>query len=354
MPLARLAALTSSTVRVAALLALLIGPLAHAQQVEERDKLAQAGMKFLSVSADPRAAGLGGAATALQAGPGALFYNPAGLSRVEGGVGAFLGQTTWIADIDYNHGAVSLAPAGGRFGVLGVSVMAVDYGELQETVFDAGSEAGYRDLGTFSPTAYAFGLGYARTVTDRFSVGGQVKVVGQNFGSVATAFTPGEGDAEGSFTREDVSESVFAYDFGVLYDTPVPGLAFAVSARNFSQQAAFGDGESFQLPLTLQIGASLDTQGLTGLDPDVHRLVLAVDAEDPYDYAGQIEVGGEYTFANTLSLRAGGVFPSDVQGVSFGAGLKQRLGGVGFGADYSYSSFEVFDAVHRVAVRFDL
>ncbi|PAP78863.1 hypothetical protein BSZ37_18780 [Rubrivirga marina] len=310
-------------------------------------------MKFLSVSADPRMAALGGAATALGTGPGALFYNPAGLARVEGGVGAFLGQTTWIADIDYNHGAVSLAPAGGRFGVVGVSVMAVDYGELQETVFDASTEAGYRDLGTFKPTAYAIGLGYGRTVTDRFSVGGQVKVVGQNFGSVATAFTPAEG-GDGTYTREDVSESVFAYDFGVMYDTPFPGLAFAVSARNFSQQAAFGDGESFQLPLTLQIGASLDTQGLTGFDPDVHRLVLAVDAEDPYDYAGQIEVGGEYTFAKTLSLRAGGVFPSDVQGVSFGAGLKQRLGGVGFGADYSYSSFEVFDAVHRVAVRFDL
>ena len=330
----------------------LLGSPARAQQVEDREKLAQSGMKFLGVSADPRAAALGGAATALQTGAGALFYNPAGLSRVESGVGAFLGQTTWIADISYNHGSVSLAPAGGRFGVLGVSVTSVDYGDLQETVFDASTDAGYRDLGTFSPTAYAVGLGYARTVTDRFSVGGQVKVVGQNFGSVATAFVAD--DVDGSYSREEVSTSVLAYDFGVMYDTPFPGLAFAVSARNFSQQAAFGDGESFQLPLTLQIGASLDTQGLTGLDPALHRLVLAVDAEDPYDYTSQIEVGGEYTFANTLSLRAGGVFPSDVQGVSFGAGLRQRLAGVGFGADYSYSAFEVFDAVHRVAVRFDL
>lgn len=348
----------STLARLAALAVLLapaaFAPPARAQQVDERDKLAQSGMKFLSVSADPRAAALGGAATALQTGAGALFYNPAGLSRVEGGVGAFLGQTNWIADISYNHGSLSLAPGSGRYGVFGVSVLAVDYGELQETVFDASTEAGYRDLGTFSPTAYAFGLGYGKTVTDRFSVGGQVKYVGQNFGDVATAFTPAEGDGDGSYTREDVSEGVLAYDFGVMYDTPFPGLAFAVSARNFSQQAAFGDGESFQLPLTLQIGAALDTQGLTGLDPNVHRLVLAVDAEDPYDYAGQIEIGGEYTFANTLSLRAGGVFPSDVQGISFGAGLKQRLAGVGFGADYSYSSFEVFDSVHRVAVRFDL
>ena len=337
-----------STFARLALLALFLAPAALAQQVEERDKLAQSGMKFLSVSADPRAAALGGAATALTTGPGALFYNPAGLARAESGAGVFLGQTTWIADIRYNHGAVALQPAGGRYGTFGVSVMAVDYGELQETVFDATTDDGFRDLGAFSPTAFALGVGYGRTVTDRFSVGGQVKLVTQDFGAVAVSAD------DAGLTRDDVSESVLAYDFGVSYDTPFPGLAFAVSARNFSQQASFGDGEGFQLPLTLQIGAALDTRGLTGLDPSLHRLVLAVDAEDPYDFTSQIEAGGEYTFANTLSLRAGYVFPSDVQGVSLGAGVSQRLAGVGFGADYSYSALSVFDPVHRIAVRFDL
>jgi hypothetical protein len=341
---------TPALVRLArfALLALLVAPAALGQQVEERDKLAQSGMKFLSVSADPRAAALGGATTALSTGPEALFYNPAGLSRSDASTGVFLGQTNFIADINYNHGAVSFRPAGGRYGVIGVSVLAVDYGDLQETVFDASTDDGYRDLGTFSPTAFAVGLGYARTVTDRFSVGGQVKMVTEDFGAVAVAAT------DAGLTREDISETVFAYDFGVMYDTPFQGLAFAVSARNFSQQAAFGDGEGFQLPLTLQIGAALDTRGLTGLDPSVHKLILSVDAEDPYDYASQIEAGGEYTFANTLSLRGGFVFPSDVQSVSLGAGVQQRLGGVGFAADYSYSAYDVFDPVHRIAIRFAL
>ena len=339
--------------------ALLAAPLlaapALAQQVEQRDKRAQAGMKFLSVSADPRVAGLGGAATALATGPGALFYNPAGLSRSESGAGVFLGQTSWIADIDYNHGAVSIRPANGRYGTIGLSLLAVDYGELQETVFDASTDAGFRDLGTFSPTAYAVGLGYARTVTDRFSVGGQIKYVSQDFGDAASAFTPGGTDGgEGTFTREEISESILAYDFGVMYDTPLSGLTFAVSARNFSQQAAFGEGEGFQLPLTLQIGAALDTQGLTGLDPSLHRIVIVVDAEDPYDFSSQIEAGGEYTFADLLSLRVGYVVPADVQGVSFGAGIRQRLAGVGFGADYSYSDMSEFSTVHRIAVRFDL
>lgn len=329
------------------LLAGLAAPTTEAQQVEERDKLAQSGMKFLSVSADPRAAALGGAVTAIEGSSSALFYNPAGMAWMEGSADAMLGQTGWIADIDYNHASVALRPANGRYGVFGLSLTAVDYGDLQETIFDPSSEQGFLDLGTFSPTAYAVGVGYARTVTDRFSVGGQVKYANQDFGSAVVS-----GDGAGSYTREDISEGVLAFDFGVLYKTPFRSLNFAVSARNFSQEASFAE-ESFQLPLTLQIGVAMDVVDLTALDPSMHRLVLAVDAEDPRDFSEQFEVGGEYTFANTLALRAGYVFPADEQSVSLGAGIRQRLGGVGFGADYSFSEFGVFSNVHRIAVKFN-
>lgn len=339
----------ASVARLLALFALVLwGPLARAQQVEEREKLAQTGMKFLSVSADPRAVGLGGAMTAVTGASSALFYNPAGMAWMEGSADAMISQTGWIADIDYNHASVALQPANGRYGVVGLSLTSVDYGDLQETIFDPTSEAGYIDLGAFSPTAYAVGVGYARTVTDRFSVGGQVKYVNEDLGSAVV-----NGDGAGGYLRESVQEGVLAYDFGVLYKTPFRSLNFAVSARNFAQEARFAE-ESFQLPLTLQIGVSMDVVDLTSLDPSMHRLVLAVDAEDPRDFAEQIEVGGEYTFANTLALRAGYLFPADEQGLSLGAGIRQSLGGVGFGADYSYSTFGVFADVHRVAIKFTL
>ena len=48
------------------------------------DKLAQTGMKFLSFSPDARAAALGGAITAKTGGASSLFYNPAGMARLEG------------------------------------------------------------------------------------------------------------------------------------------------------------------------------------------------------------------------------------------------------------------------------
>ena len=64
----------------------------------------------------------------------------------------------------------------------------------------------------------------------------------------------------------------------------------------------------------------------------------------------QLHIGGEYTFMNILSLRAGYVSPTDEQGVNFGAGLKHEFVGFKFGVDYSYLDFGVFDNVNRFSI----
>ena len=320
---------------------------ASAQQVEDREKLAQTGFKFLSVAGDARAAALSSAMTAREGGAAMLFYNPAGMGWMESDTDLQLSQTNWIADITHNHGALAVRPAGGRFGVVGVSLSFVDYGDLQETVF-AESEQGYIDIGSFAPTAYAVGLGYANAVTDRFSVGGQVKWASQDLGGIIAGV--GEG---GEYMRDDVNEGTLAYDFGVHYKTGFESLRFAVSARNFAPEVTYAE-ESFQLPLTLQIGVAMDVVDLTALDPGVHSLVVGLDASNPRDFSEQVKLGGEYLFMETLALRAGYTYPTDTEGVSLGAGVRQSLSGVGFGADYSYTDFGVFSGVHRVAVRFQL
>jgi len=134
------------------------------------DKLAQTGMKFLSFSPDARAAALGDAFTAKTGGASSLFYNPAGMARLEG-MNVVVGLTQWIADITYNAGGFAYAS---NAGVFGVSYMSVDYGELQGTTRSS-SDAGYEDTEKFTPTASVIGLGYAFAPTDRFSVGGQIK-----------------------------------------------------------------------------------------------------------------------------------------------------------------------------------
>lgn len=340
---------------VAVALGLLLGaavPRAVAQQGTDQEKLGQTGMKFLSISADPRAAGMASAMTALEGGSSMLFYNPAGMARLGSQADLMLGQTGWIADIDYNFGSFAYRPFGGRFGVIGVSLVFADYGELQETV-RAGNEQGFLDLGSFSPQAWSVGVGYARAITDRFSVGGQVKYANLDLGSSVVGV---EGD--GSVTddgvvlvRQNNEQGTAAFDFGVLYNTGFHSLNFAVSARNFAPEITFEE-ESFQLPLTLHIGVSMDVLDLTSYGAsNLHSLVVSVDAENPRDFSEQIKIGGEYTFYNALSLRAGYVFPTDEEGISLGGGVRQEFAGIGFGADYAYTTFGVFSGVQRIALR---
>lgn len=321
---------------------------AQGQQVEDRRKLAQTGMKFLSVTTDPRAAALADAATALESGSAALFANPAGMAGFDGFVSVSAAQLQWIADINYNRASLALRPAGGRWGVFGVTFLAVDYGDLQATI-RADNDDGFEDLGySFAPTALAVGVGYARALTDRFSVGAHVKYAHQDLGEAVMSL----GD-EGGMTMAGSALGVFAYDFGVLYRTGFRSLTFAVTARNFAQEIAYEE-ESFQLPLTLRIGLAMNVLDFTAMDPAMHALTVSVEAETPRDYEEQVKVGGEYAFMDTFVLRAGYAYPSDVFGPSLGLGIRQGLAGVGAAIDYAYTDagvFNQFARVHRVALQ---
>ncbi len=332
--------------RWAAILILL--PLLTAVPVSaQQEKLAQTTMKFLSVSVSPRAAALGDALTAVDHGSASLFYNPGGMAWQESNLDVALGQMQWIAEINYSMGSLSFRPGSGRLGVLGFSFVMVDYGELEETIrFD--NEQGFLDVGTFSPSAWSFGVGYARKFSDRFSVGGHVKWANQYLANPVSAI-----DDAGEYMRENVEEGVLAYDFGVLYKTGFRSLNFAVSARNFAPEITFSE-ESVALPLTLNIGISMEIMDMIMQGSNMHQLLLSVDAANPRDFSEQIKAGMEYVFLNTFILRGGYAFPTDAQGFSVGLGLKQSLRRFGFGADYSYTDFGILSNVQRLAIRLSL
>ena len=68
-------------------------------------KIAQTGMKWLSIPVGARATALGGAYTAMVNDASSVFWNPAGMAQAEGRH-IFLSQNKWIADITVNAGAV--------------------------------------------------------------------------------------------------------------------------------------------------------------------------------------------------------------------------------------------------------
>jgi hypothetical protein len=310
-------------------------------------KRAQTTMKFLSTPLDARAAGMADAHTALQLGSTAMFYNPASMAQMEDKVSITAGYLEWIADITYNSAAVAYRPSDGRYGVVGVHMSAVDYGEFRETII-SDNEDGFLSLGTYSPTSISAGISYAYPLSSEFMIGANIKYVSVDLGNAVVGLSDTN---ESGYNRREFRANTAAYDFGLLYKIGFESLRFAMSVRNFASEVAY-DSEETELPLTFRIGLSMDLVDLTSLNPEMHQFIFAVDANRPRDYYEQIMLGGEYTFMNRFSLRGGYVFPADESNLSFGAGIRQPVGESAIQIDYSYTAFGIFENVQRLGVKF--
>ncbi|MFZ2324840.1 MAG: PorV/PorQ family protein [Ignavibacteriaceae bacterium] len=310
---------------------------------QDNQKLAQTGLKFLSVSLDPRATAMGDAVTSVSTNSVAMLYNPAILGDIDGVSDFSFGTTKWIADINYIYGTGAFKLFDGNYGIIGVSLVAVDYGDFIGTVA-APNDNGYIEVGTFKPTALAIGLGYANKLSEKFSVGGNIKYVRQSMGTSVVGY-----DAAGNRKIDDNSVNSMAFDFGILYHTGFKSLDFGMSIRNFSGELKYKD-EEFQLPLVFKIGVSINALDLTNIDRDMHSLIIAVDASHPRDYKEQLSIGAEYLFMNTFAVRGGYTFPTDEQEFSAGVGFRQTIADIKFAIDYSYTPFGIFDNVHRFSV----
>jgi hypothetical protein len=324
----------------------LLGSL-YAAPLAAQQKLAQTGMKFLNVGADARAAALADAFTAAEGNVSQVFYNPAGMSRLDSTASVTIGAAQWIGDIKHLFAGAAWSPAGGQYGVIGVMVQTVDYGTLQGTV-RADNAKGFLETGDFKPGGIALGLAYARALSDKFSVGGCMKYVRQDLGQAAIAFA-----SDGSLVMDDNISSLYAFDFGITYRTGFKSLVLGIVVRNFSREIQF-KSEGFQPPLTFRIGVAMDLADLVLLDQKQHALRLVLDAEHPRDYPEQLKVGLEYTFTDLVSLRLGYAGPADEHGMSYGVGVRKGLEGVNIGVDYAYTPFGILGNVHRFSFQFQL
>jgi len=323
-------------------------------QGQTNEKLAQTGLKFLSVGMSARQAALADAFTASEGNSVSMFYNPAGMARLGGLADVAAGQVNWIADIKQNYAAVALSPFSGDYGVVGLSFQYSDYGDIQATIL-ANNSQGFLDIGSIHPYAYAVGLGYARALSDKFSVGGNIKYVRQDLGNGITQVnyigTAGNFTGDSVVSQNKNALDVVAFDFGLLYRTGFKSLMIGMAVRNFSREVTY-QKESFQLPLAFRIGVSMNVFDLTGFDREKQALNITVDAEHPRDYPEQVKVGAEYVFMNMISARVGYVGPADEHGISYGLGFQTAMAGTQFGLDYAYTPFGIFNNVQRFSVRF--
>lgn len=314
-------------------LALSLGA-AHGDAQAQMKKVAQTGLQFLKIDMSARAAAMGGAYSMVGDDASAMMYNPAGMTAAES-FDLFVSRSTWMSDISYNAAGIikNLGPSWGTFGV---SIRAADYGEIIGTRVTGD---GYEETGQVDVGAFAVGLAYAKQLSTRFSVGGQVSYASQQLGSNVI---------DGAGTTEENTVNGLSYDLGTMYYPGLRSLRLGMSLRNFSQQFQYVD-DTFELPLTFQIGFAADVFDFIGRVPN-STLMVALDAVHPRDYAERIHVGAEYMYGGMFAIRGGYKFNYDIESFSVGFGIRQEVGGIGLKLDYAYSDLDLFGNSNRFSL----
>ena len=177
-------------------LAILFG-LTNISLAGEFSKVGTVGAQFLKIGMGARYVGMGEASVALVNDAYAMYWNPAGLTQLSK-VNLSLTNVDWIGDVQLNH--VTFGKPLGDYSAFGVSLTALNMGEMEMTTVEEPEGTGE----TFTASSYSLVLGYARKLTDRFSVG-----------------------ISGKYIWERISEergSGFAFDFGTLFYTGFKSL----------------------------------------------------------------------------------------------------------------------------------
>jgi hypothetical protein len=155
----------------------------------------------------------------------AMQINIAGLSRINK-TEFVIGHTRLFEGTGIRLNSLGLAKKMGEHGAFGISLMAMDFGDIQVTTTDVPEGTG----ATYSPNFFNLGLSYSHTFAQKVSVGILLRGISE---SIA-----------------DVNAFGFAIDAGVQYVTGAKdNFKFGVSLRNMGSPMKFsGEGLSFSTP----------------------------------------------------------------------------------------------------------
>jgi long-subunit fatty acid transport protein len=302
--------------------------------------------QFLLVEPSARIAAMGNAGVTVAGEIEAAYYNPAAIGMLPGS-GVQFTYSPWLADITYNY--VGAALSLGDIGNLFASVTSLNSGEIDVRTVEQPLGTGER----YRVSDLAFGLGFGRRMSDRFSLGVQATYMQENIWHS--------------------SMSAVAFNIGTLYQISEGGLRIGASVSNWGTRAEFdgrdlrivydmdatrnGDNralpaalfaDDFPLPVLFRVGL-----GLPLTIGESNRLFLAVDAFHPSDNTESVSFGAEWTVLNIFSLRAGyqNLFLQDSEvGLTLGAGLEYAVTDVHLFFDYAWADHGRLENTQRLTL----
>jgi hypothetical protein len=285
------------------------------------------GAQFLSLGAGARAEGLGGAYGAVVDDADAIYWNPAGLARVQGQSVTAMNE---ILPAGINYEFLGYADSLGKWGGVGAGLQYLNQPGIAQT-----DNAGYSTGGTFHPSDLAASLGYGYTVRNE-NLG---IFNGSSFGVAA------------KYVQSTIvnTASTYAFDLGYV-SAPFKVLdrdfRIAYVAQNLGGQLKFVDS-SDPLPQNLKLATSWNF---------LPSWMLAVDVNEPVGNQPYVAAGAEYraTFddgsfsarfgVNSRSIGQAGSF----DGISLGLGAKFKW----LGFDYAFAPLGALGMTNYVSLNF--
>lgn len=329
------------------------------------DRQGEAGAAELLLNPWARSAGLHGLNTSTITGIESMRLNIAGLSRIQGKE-FILANTRLYSGSDTNINAFGFGNRFGENGAFGITIMAMDFGDIPVTTTDSPEGTG----GVFSPSFINIGLGYSYMYENKISVGMLVRAISES--------------------TSDVSAMGFAIDAGVQYVTgDEDNFRLGISLRNVGSSMSFnGQGlstkfttdagftvtgaqrsEQFELPSVLNIGLSYDFYFGRAMDEEGNALDQNVVVRAIGNFTSnafsrdQLGVGVEAMFADMFTVRAAykkavgdkGVNQENLYtGLAGGASVElpfTKGGTKKIGLDYAYRATDPFKGTHNISVR---
>jgi hypothetical protein len=327
------------------------------------DRAGSAGASELLINPWAKSSGWGGINFAGVRNVEAMNLNVAGVAFTKKTEIAF-SHTVWLKGSQIYLNTLGLTQKVGESGAIGLSVMAMDFGDIQVTTTDM-PDGG---LGTFSPSFLNIGLVYSKEFSNSIYGGIGVRLISE---AIADVKAFGVSFDAGIQYVTGFNEAKDNLKFGITLKNVGPAMRFngdglsqrvniTTTSPNYSltmQQRA----ERFELPALVAIGGSYDFK----LAED-HRLTPALSFIANSFVRDNFGVGLEYGFKNLFMLRAGYQYEKDINdpelrtngltGFSAGATVAVPFSKNtrSFGIDYSFRSTAYFDGTHSIGVRITL
>ena len=322
------------------------------------DRQGEAGAYELLMNPWARSSGLHSLSTSFVTGVEAMRINVAGVGRINK-TEIIFSNSQYFVGTGLSMNAGGLAQRVGENGALGISIMSLDFGDIDVTTVNNPAGTG----ATFSPSFFNLGVSYTHTFDNKISVGVLVRGVSE---SIA-----------------DVSAFAMAMDAGVQYVTgDRDEFKFGISLRNIGNKMKFGgegladiaendeeqqyrfdvQAAGFELPSLLNIGLSYDFYVA-----ESNRLTAFGNFRANSFLRDELGGGLEYSFKDMFMLRAAyvynigqsadgddaGVYTGLAAGISFDVPVKKDSQ-TKLGIDYSYRDTNPFSGTHNFGLRISL